>query len=199
MVAGEIYEEVKKNYGLELNKNRLLWGSIAPDYLPYYKIKSHYKKDSLDFIVREIVSLILVYRFVDLDNMNKTMLNFLSRKIGVISHYMCDFTCRPHMLNQSFKNNMKEHMDYEKRLNEFSKYFVPKRIEIISESNNYDVEDNNLMAEIKSKIEHVINVYAGKVPGYDVDLNFGLTLSMAIMDIIMENVSVVSDRAYATI
>lgn len=176
-----------------------MWGSIAPDYLPYYKIKSHYKKDSLDFIAREIVSLILVYRFVDFNNMNKSMLNYLSRKIGVISHYMCDFTCRPHMLNQSFKNNMKEHIDYEKRLNEFSKYFVPKRLAVVYESNDFDAENNNLITEIKSKIEHVIKVYAKKDPGYDVDLNFGLTLSMATLDIIMKNISVAYERAYTTI
>lgn len=176
-----------------------MWGSIAPDYLPYYKIKSHYKKDSLDFIAREIVSLILVYRFVDFSNINKSMLNYLSRKIGVISHYMCDFTCRPHMLNQSFKNNMKEHIDYEKRLNEFSRCFVPKRQAIIYGNNDFDGEDNNLITEIKSKIEYVIKVYAGKDPGYDVDLNFGLTLSMATLDLIMENVSVVSERVCTTI
>lgn len=176
-----------------------MWGSIAPDYLPYYKIKSHYKNDSLDFIVREITTLILVYRFVDFNNMNKLMLNYLSRKIGVISHYMCDFTCRPHMLNQSFKKNMKEHMDYEKKLNEFAKTFVPERMTIVSDNNNLDSEENNLMTEIKSKIEQVVEVYAGKDPGYDVDLNFGLTLSMATLDIIMENISVASERAYNTI
>lgn len=131
--------------------------------------------------------------------MNKSMLNYLSRKIGVISHYMCDFTCRPHMLNQSFKNNMKEHIDYEKRLNEFSKYFVPKRLAIAYESNDFDAENINLITEIKSKIEHVIKVYAEKDPGYDVDLNFGLTLSMATFDIIMENISVAYERAYTTI
>lgn len=112
---------------------------------------------------------------------------------------MCDFTCRPHMLNQSFKNNMKEHIDYEKRLNEFSKYFVPKRLAIAYESNDFDAENINLITEIKSKIEHVIKVYAEKDPGYDVDLNFGLTLSMATLDIIMENVSVVSERACTNI
>lgn len=199
-MAGEIYKLFEKNYGLKLNKSNLLWGSIAPDYLPYYKIKSHYKKDSLDFIVREITTLILIYRFVDFSNISKLMLNFLSKKIGVISHYMCDFTCRPHMLNQSFNGNMKEHMDYEKRLNEFSKYFVPKRIHTVSEINDFDAEeDNNLMSEIKSKIESVVEAYIKREPGYDVDLNFGLTLSMAVIDIIMANISVIDVRAYTTV
>lgn len=103
------------------------------------------------------------------------------------------------MLNQSFKNNMKEHIDYEKRLNEFSRCFVPKRQAIIYGNNDFDGEDNNLITEIKSKIEYVIKVYAGKDPGYDVDLNFGLTLSMATLDLIMENVSVVSERVCTTI
>ena len=71
IIAGHIYDNVFDIYGLKLNKEKLLWVSIAPDILPKYKFSRHYQDESINFVALEIMKLIFVSRFID-----------LSKKIG---------------------------------------------------------------------------------------------------------------------
>ena len=75
----------------------MLWGSIAPDILPKYKFIRHYKDESIDYVVREIVKVIFMSRYVDFNkNIDAITMKVLSKKIGIISHYLTDFVCVPH-------------------------------------------------------------------------------------------------------
>ena len=42
-IALEVYDKIEKNYNIKLDIKKLSWGSIAPDYLPYYKLIRHGK------------------------------------------------------------------------------------------------------------------------------------------------------------
>lgn len=60
IIASNIHENIYNVYDVELNKEALLWGAIAPDILPQYKVKRHYKRESLNYVVGEIVKLIYI-------------------------------------------------------------------------------------------------------------------------------------------
>ena len=56
IIATNIHENIEDIYDIELNKDSLLWGSVAPDILPQYRLHRHYEKESLNYIVNEIVN-----------------------------------------------------------------------------------------------------------------------------------------------
>jgi hypothetical protein len=66
IIVNKIFEDVLVNYDIDLNREELLWGSIAPDILPQFKLHRHYKKESINFVTNEIVKLIYVCRYLDL-------------------------------------------------------------------------------------------------------------------------------------
>jgi len=67
IIAKNIHKNIYDIYGIELDEKKLLWGSISPDILPKYKLHRHYKKESLDYVVNEIVKLIFICRLSDYD------------------------------------------------------------------------------------------------------------------------------------
>lgn len=42
IISIKIYENIFDIYGVKLDKEKLLWGSICPDILPKYKLVRHY-------------------------------------------------------------------------------------------------------------------------------------------------------------
>ncbi len=67
-IATNMHENIREIYDIDLDKNSLLWGSVLPDVLPKYRFHRHYAKESLDYIVNEIVKLIYISRFIEFDS-----------------------------------------------------------------------------------------------------------------------------------
>ena len=179
-----------------LNKEKLLWGSIAPDITPYYKFVRHYKNESLNYIAREITNVIFLCQGRDFENGEDLMLTkYLSKKLGVISHYLCDYTCYPHAERITCMNSKqaREHIKYEMMLNEFSKNhnftkldFKAKDLEL---NGSRVVTVTNL---VKNYINDIVEEYMDLDHSYEKDLDFAYTLNMKVItfifDIITENV-----------
>ena len=98
-----MHENIFDIYGLKLDKEKLLWGSVAPDILPHYKMIRHYKKESINFITREIMKIIFVSRYIDFnEKLDPVAMKVLSKKIGIISHYLSDYVCLAHANRWTF-------------------------------------------------------------------------------------------------
>nr|WP_245311162.1 zinc dependent phospholipase C family protein [Peptoniphilus stercorisuis] len=189
-IALEVYDKIEKNYNIKLDIKKLSWGSIAPDYLPYYKLIRHYKKESLDYIANEIVKLIFLCRYSSLDEeINPVLLKYVSKKMGVISHYLCDYTCYPHAYRKTFMGSMKSHIKYEADLNQYAIGY--EFIKDITKTQKIDLyEDSNLklVEKIKDYINSVVDEYMNAERSFDTDLNYALDLSQNIACFIVETV-----------
>lgn len=118
VIATIIHQRVKQDYNINLNLNKIQWGSVCPDVLPYYKLIRHYQKESINFISKEISNLIYFCRYSNLqENTNPILINYLSKKLGIISHYLSDYCCYPHAYRMTFFDDMKAHIKYESDLN----------------------------------------------------------------------------------
>ncbi|MGO3751285.1 MAG: zinc dependent phospholipase C family protein [Peptoniphilaceae bacterium] len=188
LVARKIHNIILEKYNLNLNIDKLQWGSIAPDILPYYKLKRHYKEESLDYISKEIIALIYLYRYANLnDGINKLLLNHLSKKIGIISHYLCDYTCFPHAYRMTFVGNMKSHMIYESDLNIYSANHEFKEINLPIDNLKIENESKKLLqVKIKNYIDKIVESYVNNRKGFSDDLDYGLKLSSEISCFIIE-------------
>ncbi len=170
----------------------MIWGAISPDILPKYKIYRHYKSDSEEFLVNEIVNLIYICKFFNLENLNGYKRNMISTKIGVISHFLSDYVCLPHKENWTFNDSFKKHVNYEKELNEVVKNHVFEKSVIDLEKIELDeFKTIYLKKLVKEYIDNVIQEYS-KEKSYERDLNFALNLSSNISMFIFDTVEEMS-------
>lgn len=116
ILSSIIYDRVQENSNFQLLDYKFfLWGNVQPDIVPGLALKSHYKDDSLNFVIQEIQKL---------SNMQPSMLknkhvrNNFSVDIGIISHFLSDFLCYPHYKDWRYNSSMMlPHIRFEKGLN----------------------------------------------------------------------------------
>ncbi|WP_394274040.1 zinc dependent phospholipase C family protein [Peptoniphilus lacydonensis] len=194
IVAKIVHDRIKEKYEINLNLEKMLWGSIAPDVLPYYKTKRHYFDESGDYIAREISKLIYFSRYSYSEgNESKLFINYISKKLGIIMHYLCDFVCYPHAYRMTFVDNFRKHVKYEQDLAIYArenKYLEEHFIDTIkSENINFFANiDLKLELKIKNYLVEVIKEYKSSNHSFDNDLNFALNLSTNISLLVIESI-----------
>lgn len=199
VIATIIHQRIKQDYNINLNLNKIQWGSVCPDVLPYYKLIRHYQKESINFISKEISNLIYFCRYSNLqENTNPILINYLSKKLGIISHYLSDYCCYPHAYRMTFFDDMKAHIKYESDLNVYvlSQKFKEENYEYVINTKNLDLFENvdkKLKVRVKEYIETVICEYKNTPISFDTDMNFALDISSKIASFVIESALVYNE------
>lgn len=195
IIASEIYNNIFNIYGLKLDKEKLLWGAVAPDILPKYKLIRHYKDESLNYIAKDIMKVIFISRYLEFNKiLDPLAIKILSKKIGIISHYLSDYVCLPHANRWTFYDSMIKHIKYESDLNDFALTHDFKRNVInVNDLDIYDTHVINLKNKIKEYINNVVEEYSIKI-GFKNDLNFALSLNLKIVYFILDTIDAYSDE-----
>lgn len=194
IVAKIVHDRIKEKYNVNLNLDKMLWGSIAPDVLPYYKTKRHYFDESGDYIAREISKLIYFSRYSYSEgNESKLFINYMSKKLGIIMHYLCDFVCYPHAYRMTFIENLRKHVKYEQDLALYArenKFLEESFRDVISceNINFFENSDIKLEKKVKAYLIKVIEEYKNSNHSFDNDLNFALNLSTNISILVIESI-----------
>ena len=194
IVAKIVHDRIKEKYNVNLNLDKMLWGSIAHDVLPYYKTKRHYFDESGDYIAREISKLIYFSRYSYSEgNESKLFINYMSKKLGIIMHYLCDFVCYPHAYRMTFIENLRKHVKYEQDLALYArenKFLEESFRDVISceDINFFENSDIKLEKKVKAYLIKVIEEYKDSNHSFDNDLNFALNLSTNISILVIESI-----------
>ncbi|WP_297813641.1 zinc dependent phospholipase C family protein [uncultured Finegoldia sp.] len=191
-VVREINRDITNQYGIHLNLKKLEWGAISPDILPKYKFIRHYKEESINYVVKEIITIIYIFQFTDLKRLNSLQNKILSTKLGVISHYLSDYVCLPHARRWTCNQHLKEHLRYERILNKLSQNHIYNK-EIIK-NKNISIDNDEyvtLKTLVKDYIENIVQEY-NKSEGKDRDLDFAYGLNFNIFSFIFETIEVLS-------
>ena len=146
-------------------------------------------------IVKEIIKVIFMSRYVDFDKgVDSLSVKLLSRKIGIISHYLTDFVCVPHAKRWTFVGSMKKHIKYEKELDVYAKHHdFRKHIILTNDIDLYDNESVELKTQIKDYIEAVIEEYSLKY-SFENDLNFAAEFNTKISYFILDTINAYSEE-----
>jgi len=195
IVASELYDNIYRIYDIKLDKDKLLWGSVCPDIMPKFKVIRHYKDESLNYISKEIVKLIFISRYLEFNKiLDPLAMKILSKKIGIISHYLTDYVCLPHAKRWTFMDNMVKHIKYESQLNEFAlKHDFKKNVINVDDIDIYDTSTINLRKKVKNYINSVVEEYSLKT-SFSNDLNFALSLNLKISYFILDTIKSYSDE-----
>lgn len=200
IIATNIYDNILDIYGLKLDKDKLLWGSICPDILPQFRFIRHYKEESLNYIAKEIMKVVFISRYLEFNKaLDPFTMKILSKKIGIISHYLSDYMCLPHANRWTFTQGtdiMIKHMKYESKLNEYIiNHDFKKNLINVNDINIYDTDSTNLKDSIKKYISEVIEEYSLKT-GFKNDLNFALDLNLKISCFILDSIESYSEEIH---
>ena len=198
IIATNIYDNVFNIYGLKLDKDKLLWGSVAPDILPKYKLIRHYQDESLNYIAKEVMTIIFISRFIEFNKiLDPIAMKVLSKKIGIISHYLSDYVCLPHAKRWTFSDSMIKHIKYESRLNEYApNHDIKKNMINVDDIDIFDSKFLTLKTRIKEYIENVVKEYSNKT-GFKNDLDFSLSLNLKITFFILDTIEVYSEDIHS--
>lgn len=190
IIVSNLYSNIRDNYGIKLDKNKLLWWSTAPDLLPQFKVHRHYQKESLNYVVNQIVKLIFISRYVELNTkLDPITIKYMSKKLGIVSHYLSDFVCLPHVERWTFNDSMFKHISYESRLNSYARNHIFKENVItVEDIDIYQYEVIKLKPLVSRYIENVVEEYYSN-KGFENDLDFSLSLSLKISYFIIDTIN----------
>lgn len=134
-------------------------------------------------------------RYVDFNKgVDSLTMKLLSRKIGIISHYLTDFVCVPHAKRWTFVGSMKKHLKYEKELDVYAKsHDFKKHIILTNDIDLYDNESVELKTQVKNYIETVIEEYSMKT-SFKNDLDFAADFNTKISYFILDTISAYSEE-----
>lgn len=171
------------HYEIDLSQDKLLWNSIAPDIIPFYKFIPHYKEESVDYIAKEIVDLIFLSQKSNLSSQDNFLNKYFSKKLGVVTHYLADYACYPHAkrIRCSSRKNGQIHLSYEKNLNSYleSHEFKQVRLESMDlETQRY----SKMVQQVKEYILEAVKAYERQPEDYGTDLDFALALNQRVLD-----------------
>lgn len=117
LVGKFIYLGLDESEKKKLSYRRFVWGNVKPDMLPEYKRISHYYPANEAYVFEKLD---FVY------NSSLTADEF-SDILGVLIHFLCDYTCIYHnnmTINEA--NSMRQHMQYEFLLHIYSQFKIRK-------------------------------------------------------------------------
>lgn len=134
-------------------------------------------------------------RFVDFNRgIDSISMKILSRKIGIISHYLTDFVCVPHARRWTFVGSMRKHIKYEKDLDIYvKKHDFKKNVILTNDIDLYDNQSIELKTQIKDYIESIIEEYSLK-ESFENDLNFASEFNTKIGYFILETINSYSEE-----
>ncbi|NLY08674.1 MAG: zinc dependent phospholipase C family protein [Tissierellia bacterium] len=186
VISEKLYDEIRMYQGVNLNKEKLLWYSVAPDFLPKYKLHRHYREESLRYVILLIIQLIGYGRKHSITTTdNQKSINQFSKQLGVISHFLSDFVTLPHAQRKTYNDSMSEHMQYEKGLNEYVREHefssMSKTINLVPQQG----KSHLLYSTIKSQLTRIFNEYDNAEQGFETDLNFALDINCQVMNFAM--------------
>lgn len=190
IIAKNVLDSTSKKYELSLNEKNFVWGAALPDYHPKYRVISHYPDKSMEFVVNEISYLIFAGRFIDFseDLFYGISNKIFSRKLGIISHFLADFVCRPHYENWTFNDSMLKHINYERRVKKLATDFNFKDIGL--NPIEYELDENG-----RVQIKDLVRLFVyGVLDDYqdeysmETDLNFAYSINKTITEFVLETI-----------
>ena len=177
MVGNYLYRHLSRSDKKKINKNAFIWGNVKPDILRKYKRISHYHPANEAFVFQLIDELL---------ELNMTIRDF-SANLGVLIHFLCDYTCVFHnnmQINRAYK--MRQHMYYEALLHGYAIRKMKKAQPCVINLPSKTALKNYILAVI-----HRANL-EGVVPDMMADFHAMMEMSVSVMAFMLFNYSKVS-------
>lgn len=111
-----------------------------------------------------------------------------STDIGIISHYLSDYTCLAHAKDWAMPKNTVKHLRYESDLGELAKEhkFNKEIIEVSDIRPETRLRSN--LSSVKSYVGDVIDEYLESEHTMEKDLDYALSINISVVEHIVESI-----------
>lgn len=116
LIAKTAYDTLAKELGIVLDLKKLQRGSMIPDYHLFWRCFSHRKQHLMLDVLFQINYVRKLIR-------QEADMQYVSYKLGVISHFIADFFTAAH--NFYTKSELPRHIKYEKELADYIAKHIP--------------------------------------------------------------------------
>jgi len=176
LIADIIYDDVYMEHNVQLNKTQLVFGSIEPDiYSGLPKLK-HFKPQSFSVICNDISTL----ASSQTEN-NRAAIARLSRKIGVVTHYVADYFCVPHNDRSTYQHHIINHIQYENQL-----HLMYKDSDLKRKAATDQWLDFSDIQKVMKYLDELHSAYSNRSESLLNDLNGSLQASRAVATMIAQ-------------
>lgn len=159
---------------VQLPASALSYGSCAPDIIVKYRKIKHYKSISFD-IVMDLTN--KLYEDILAGNISENAAAF---RLGIITHYLCDFFCLPH--NDSyFRSHFNAHMLYEAKLHYYFKNYAAHQ----------SISPDDIVISQPDQIKNFINEthrkYMEEKDGFMKDVTYSICVISSVCTVIINS------------
>lgn len=171
LVGKYVYKMLSNKEKEKLNYIHFLWGNMLPDISPNYKKISHYYPANKEY----------VFGLLDYTFENELKKSEYSVLLGVLIHFLCDYTCIYHNnMTINEQNSMRRHMQYEMMLHLFTQTKVRSHIpEIIAFNCLEDVKYHIYMVIERANLPEII-------PDIKVDFYDMMQISISVVNFLLK-------------
>ncbi|WP_026477015.1 zinc dependent phospholipase C family protein [Alkaliphilus transvaalensis] len=183
IISEYLHENISKNFGIELNRKSLIYGSIKPDIVPSLAKLDHFKPQTFNLILDE------VHRLSNYQlNPNHESLKDFSTQIGVVTHFIADYFCLPHNDRVKYrKATIVSHLIYENNLHKLFKEYHGQFKDIVIPKKTFNVP-NYASHLIKGVVDELHTEYSLREESLMKDLTSSLQATLAVTSYIIYHV-----------
>lgn len=174
----QIQSFVKENSQYSVDTPTFSWANMKPDFIPNLAKRKHYIKESFDFVVDKILSLLKLPSYNLLDKNKRKRIDV---EMGIICHFLTDFFCVPHNQRWEFKHHMIPHVKYESILDQKAKSLnIVEKLKMPPILNNSRESVSDFLIEVLEEYE--------QKKDYMRDIVFSVNVSTAICSYIIKSI-----------
>jgi len=167
-MANRLYKELTSQMGIELNYFHFVYGNIKPDVHPGTIDWPHFSQNSLDDLLDYCESITIT----------PMSLKDFSIALGVVSHFLCDYSCLYHTGPYIRHKDIIKHALYEHFL---ELHFIKKCI-----MRDIIVTEQPFCEEIGDMLTKRLALYNDEQQSIDNDINYAVNTSSCVLKRLIE-------------
>ncbi len=166
-----IRREVERKTGIKMDRLAYIYGTIKPDFSTYVFTVPHFMNKASGFVQGQIKELMdkPLSGTVKLDRE-------FSERLGIITHYLSDFFCRPHF--HSYEGTLIHHYFYEKRL---WRYFKRNSVKSRQVSCSININMHDSPVSVWKAVEDFHRRYALRRTSFATDITFAIKICVCVI------------------
>ena len=166
LIATLLYEYVKKQFGIDLEKESFITGNVLPDYRLSFLTRPHFIENNIFYVQKQI------QRLLNTEHGPVSISKKHSKLLGIICHYYTDFFCFTHSRN--FTGGLLSYLKYENDLYQYLlEHAIPIKVEELDDAPEAERRINT--GFIYHAFDKLHAEYLHLSPSYDNDLAYSIS------------------------
>ncbi|MGL5295612.1 MAG: zinc dependent phospholipase C family protein [Culicoidibacterales bacterium] len=170
LIAKQVSKLIYNRIGFQIEEKYFYYGAIAPDLHPdLFFSMTHTREGSETFVFAQC------QRILDTEWTEKNSRR-LAYTLGVMSHFIADYHCYPHVYTREYDENFRAHFQYELRMHQKMKRFRTQQLLL-----NNDQIPITTVAVFREQLDYFAYLYDTTPHSKEKDLRFAVAVNTLLL------------------